>query len=35
MEKEKLEDAWIEGTIHWGTNKTFEQYYNETYGGNK
>jgi hypothetical protein len=35
MEKEKLEDSWVEGTIKWGTNRTFEQYYNETYGGNK
>jgi hypothetical protein len=35
MEKEKLKDSWVEGSIHWGTNKTFEQYYNETYGGNK
>jgi hypothetical protein len=33
IEKEKLEDSWVDGTIHWGTNKTFEQYYNETYGG--
>jgi hypothetical protein len=35
MEKEKLKDSWVEGSIHWGTNKTFEQYYNETYGGSK
>jgi hypothetical protein len=35
MEKEKLKDSWVEGSIHWGTNKTFEQYYEETYGGNK
>jgi hypothetical protein len=35
MEKEKLKDSWVEGSIHWGTNKTFEHYYNETYGGNK
>jgi len=35
MEKEKLKDSWVKGSIHWGTNKTFEQYYNETYGGNK
>jgi len=33
MEKEKLKDSWVEGSIHWGTNKTFEQYYNETFGG--
>jgi hypothetical protein len=35
IEKEKLKDSWVEGSIHWGTNKTFEQYYEETYGGNK
>jgi hypothetical protein len=35
MEKEKLKDSWVEGSIHWGTNKTFEQYYEQTYGGNK
>ena len=35
MEKEKLKDSWVEGSIKWGTNRTFEQYYNETYGGNK
>jgi len=35
MEKEKLEDSWIEGTIKWGTNRTFEQYYEQTYGGNE
>jgi hypothetical protein len=29
MEKEKLKDSWVEGSIHWGTNKTFEQYYNK------
>ena len=35
MEKEKLKDSWVEGSIHWGTNKTFEQYYEQTYGDNK
>jgi hypothetical protein len=35
MEKEKLKDSWVEGTIKWGTNRTFEQYYEQTYGGNK
>jgi hypothetical protein len=35
MEKEKLEDAWVEGFKNWNPSKTFEQYYNETYGGNK
>ena len=33
MEKEKLEDAWVEGFKNWNPSKTFEQYYNETYGG--
>jgi hypothetical protein len=35
MEKEKLEDAWVEGVKNWNPSKTFEQYYQETYGGNK
>jgi DNA mismatch repair ATPase MutS len=35
MEKGKLEDAWVEGVKNWNPSKTFEQYYNETYGGNK
>ena len=35
MEKEKLEDAWVEGFKNWNPSKTFEQYYNETYGGNQ
>ena len=34
MEKEKLEDAWVEGFKNWNPSKTFEQYYNENYGGN-
>lgn len=33
MEKEKLEDAWVEGFKNWNPIKTFEDYYNETYGG--
>jgi hypothetical protein len=32
MEKEKLEDAWVEGFKNWNPSKSFEQYYNETYG---
>jgi hypothetical protein len=35
MEKEKLEDAWVEGVKNWNPSKSFEQYYNKTYGGNK
>jgi hypothetical protein len=35
MEKVKLEDAWVEGVKNWNPSKTFEQYYQETYGGNK
>jgi len=35
MEKEKLEDAWVEGVKNWNPSKSFEQYYNETYGGNQ
>lgn len=33
MEKQKLEDAWVEGVKNWNPSKTFEDYYNETYGG--
>ena len=33
MEKEQMLDSWVDGTIHWDSEKTFEQYYNETYGG--
>ena len=35
MEKEKLEDAWVEGFKNWNPSKKFEDYYKETYGGNK
>ena len=35
MEKEKLEDAWVEGVKNWNPSKSFEQYYNEKYGGSK
>ena len=34
MEKEKLEDAWVEEFKNSNPSKTFEQYYNETFGGN-
>ena len=32
MQKEKLEDAWVEGVKNWNPSKKFEQYYKETYG---
>jgi hypothetical protein len=35
MEKKKLEDAWVERASNWNPSKTFEKWYNETYGGNK
>jgi hypothetical protein len=35
IEKEKLEDAWVEGFKNWNPSKTFEDYYNETYGDDK
>ncbi len=35
MDREKLEDAWVEGFKNWNPSKSFEQYYNETHGGNK
>jgi hypothetical protein len=31
MEKEKLEDAWVEGFKNWNPSKTFEDYYEQTY----
>lgn len=34
MEKKRLEDAWVEGFLNLNPTKTFEQYYNETFGGN-
>jgi hypothetical protein len=34
MEKSELEKAWAEGFIK-KTNRTFKQYYNETYGGDR
>jgi hypothetical protein len=33
MEKQKLEDAWVEGVKNWNPSKTFEDYYEKTYGG--
>lgn len=34
IEKEQIENAWVEGFKNWNPSKTFEQYYNETFGGN-
>lgn len=36
LEKERIRNAWDEGVISatYGKAITFEQYYNETYGGN-
>ena len=36
MEKEQIKDAWIDGAVDTNAYMDFaEQYYNETYGGNK
>ena len=37
MEKEQIKQFWDEGVISatYGKPINFEQYYNETYGGNK
>jgi hypothetical protein len=35
INRKKLEDAWVEGFKNWNPSKTFEQYYQENYGGNK
>lgn len=41
MEKEQHEDTWLDSRIedkgdnYIGNEKSFEQYYNQTYGGNK
>ena len=32
MKKELLEDCWVYGRANYDWDKTFEQYYNETYG---
>ena len=34
MEKEQIEDAWDDGIDSFST-RSAEQYYNETYGGEK
>ena len=37
MEKEKIKDAWKNGRPYWGNveDRDAEEYYNETYRGNK
>lgn len=32
MEKQKLEEAWVEGFKNWNPSKTFDDYYDKTYG---
>jgi hypothetical protein len=32
-EKQEIIDAWYDGVRNWDNEKTAEQYYNETYGG--
>ena len=34
MEKQKLEEAWVEGFKNWNPSKTFDDYYDKTYGDN-
>jgi hypothetical protein len=33
LEKQQIIDAWYDGVRNWDNEKTAEQYYNETYGG--
>lgn len=35
MEKQQIKDAANWGTLYSDSNKSAEQYYNETYGGNQ
>ena len=35
MEKEQIVEAYWDGACIWDNEKTAEQYYNETYGGDK
>jgi HEPN domain-containing protein len=35
MEKEQIVEAYWDGACNWDNEKTAEQYYNETYGGDK
>jgi len=35
VHKEEIEKAYFAGQANWDSEQTFEQYYNETYGGNK
>ena len=34
IEKRQIEDAFWDGGANWDSEKTAEQHYNETYGGN-
>jgi HEPN domain-containing protein len=35
MEKQQIMDAYWDGCGNWDNEKKAEDYYNETYGGNK
>jgi hypothetical protein len=35
MEKQQILDAHWDGSIYWDSEKTEEQYYTKTYGGDK
>lgn len=35
MEKEQIINAYLQGCSDWDNEREAEQYYNETYGGNK
>ena len=35
MEKEQIVEAYWDGACNWDNEKTAEQFYNETYGGDK
>jgi hypothetical protein len=35
MERDQIVEAYWEGACNWDNEKTAEQFYNETYGGDK
>ena len=35
IHKEEIKEAWLDGVMNWDSEKEAEQYYNETFGGDK
>jgi len=35
MEKEEIKKAYFAGQANWDSEQTFDDYYNETYGGDE